>query len=332
MMKLSIILPVYNVAQYLDACISSLCCQDIRAEEYEIICVNDGSTDNSLDVLTKICEKYTNITIINQENKGVSRARNVGLEYAKGKYVWFVDPDDFIRTMCFGTIVHAMDLYCSDYFLVDVEACEEDDRPSLLPDIPQIDTINQKKSPPKASGCQYIARRDFLIQNQISFCEKLQYGEDYLWALRVWLCGNSAVETSEKIYFYRTRNNSAMSEKSREKTLRHIYSMINLAEEYRMLLSEDWTKEKRREIEKRIPECTQAVLWDLALTNIGGVEECEIMNIMKQKQLYPYKIQWKKLKPSDGFSHTMMNYASLLFPKEWYYFTVKKCVRMIKGE
>ena len=100
MIKLSIIIPVYNVEQYLDKCLQSCLAQDIPYSEYEIIVVNDGSPDGSLAIAERIAKSATNITIISQENGGLSSARNTGMSVAKGDYVWFVDSDDWIETNC----------------------------------------------------------------------------------------------------------------------------------------------------------------------------------------------------------------------------------------
>ena len=97
---LSFIVPVYNVEKYLEECLDSLLEQDIPHEEYEIICVNDGSTDGSLEILRRYEEKYPNIRVIDQENGGLSAARNVGLVHAKGEYIWFVDSDDLVQNNC----------------------------------------------------------------------------------------------------------------------------------------------------------------------------------------------------------------------------------------
>ena len=100
MVKLSIIIPVYNVEQYLEKCLKSCLSQDIPHNEYEIIVVNDGSPDGSLAIAERIAKSATNITVISQENCGQSTARNVGISIAKGDYVWFVDSDDWIETNC----------------------------------------------------------------------------------------------------------------------------------------------------------------------------------------------------------------------------------------
>ena len=94
---LSIIIPVYNVEAFLGECLDSCLVQDLPHDRYEIICVDDGSTDKSGAILDAYAEKYGNLTVLHQKNGGVSAARNSGLDRARGEYVWFVDPDDFIQ-------------------------------------------------------------------------------------------------------------------------------------------------------------------------------------------------------------------------------------------
>lgn len=90
--KISVIIPVYNVEKWLRECLDSVCGQSLR--EIEIICVNDGSTDNSLEILKEYAEKDRRIVIIDKNNEGVGAARNDGIRAAKGEYVAFMDPDD----------------------------------------------------------------------------------------------------------------------------------------------------------------------------------------------------------------------------------------------
>jgi len=94
MTKVSIIIPVYNVEKYLEECLESVVNQTLR--EIEIIAINDGSTDSSLSILEKYELRYNNFKIINQDNKGISAARNAGLRACSGKYIYFLDSDDFI--------------------------------------------------------------------------------------------------------------------------------------------------------------------------------------------------------------------------------------------
>ena len=92
--RISVIIPVYNVEKYLGKCLSSLVEQTFR--DFEIIAVNDGSTDHSLEILRRFEENYDFITVIDQENRGISLSRNRGMDIARGEYLCFVDSDDFV--------------------------------------------------------------------------------------------------------------------------------------------------------------------------------------------------------------------------------------------
>lgn len=94
MIKISVIIPVYNVEMYLEQCVNSVMNQTL--DDIEIICVNDGSTDNSLHILKELATKDKRLKIINQENLGLSEARNRGIKEAIGKYISFIDSDDWI--------------------------------------------------------------------------------------------------------------------------------------------------------------------------------------------------------------------------------------------
>lgn len=97
MLKLSFILPCYNVAPYVGRCIESIETQEIPALEYEVICVDDCSKDNTVEVIKEYQKQYPNIRLIcHTENKTAGGARNTGMDAAKGEYLWFVDPDDAI--------------------------------------------------------------------------------------------------------------------------------------------------------------------------------------------------------------------------------------------
>lgn len=95
MAEISVIIPVYNVEKYLKECLDSICNQTFR--DIEIICVNDGSSDSSLDILNDYAKNDDRIRIISQKNQGLGAARNTGFRYAQGNYVYFIDSDDYIE-------------------------------------------------------------------------------------------------------------------------------------------------------------------------------------------------------------------------------------------
>ena len=108
LVKLSIIVPVYNAEHFLDKCIKSV--QSQTLQDFELILINDGSKDNSLEICKKHSQEDSRIIVFNQENSGQSKARNVGLENANGEYVAFLDSDDWVD---------------SDYYEKLVVACEK---------------------------------------------------------------------------------------------------------------------------------------------------------------------------------------------------------------
>ena len=115
-MKLSIVIPVYNTEPYLDACLASCLKQDVDLSDYELVIVNDGTKDNAMAIAERFAKEYPNITIISQENAGLSAARNAGLVVSKGDYVWFVDSDDCIDKkalpLIFNKIEDKPDVIC----------------------------------------------------------------------------------------------------------------------------------------------------------------------------------------------------------------------------
>lgn len=103
-MKFSIIIPVYKVEAFIEKCLLSCMNQEYDSNDYEIIVVNDGSPDNSLSIIERLVKGHLNITVITQENKGLSGARNTGFKVAQGEYVWFVDSDDWIELHALKTL------------------------------------------------------------------------------------------------------------------------------------------------------------------------------------------------------------------------------------
>lgn len=125
-MRLSIIIPAYKVENYIEKCIRSLEDQNLAQSDYEIIITNDGSPDSSQEIVEKLQQEFSNIILINQENQGVSMARNAAIAVAKGNYLMPIDPDDFILPNTLSAILKKAELQDLDvlylgYEILDVE-------------------------------------------------------------------------------------------------------------------------------------------------------------------------------------------------------------------
>lgn len=240
-MRLSIIIPVYNVEQYLEGCLQSVISQNIPTSEYEIIVVNDGSTDGSEEILLKISSLHNNIKLINQPNGGVSSARNAGLKNAIGKYVMFVDSDDQITK---NTLSELLDF------------AEENDIEILQFENNIVGDDRQEIHPPRCSGptlfdtkedylrtCffskriwqvemwRFLFKRTLIEDNTIRFNGEISMGEDQLFSIRCIFHAKKIGYTPEKIYNYLIRSGSAMTSFSYS----HALSQLKSANEIKTL-------------------------------------------------------------------------------------------------
>jgi glycosyltransferase involved in cell wall biosynthesis len=324
-MKISIILPVFNVSLYLADCLNSLMDQDLTKDEYEVICVDDGSTDNSVDIINKYIDQYNNIKIISKENGGVSSARNLGIRNAKGKYIWFIDPDDFILKNSLSFIVKNLELHNAEIIRIECTS------------VPEFTTYESEytkytielNSPLREglSACFFIVSKELLVNNNISFCENLNYGEDYLWALNVRLASKRYIQTFDKIYNYRQRSNSAMNLNSKNQIRRHLDSMLILAEEYNQIIHlKNLTLIDLKTLQESRDLAIQYVLFDALRLPLNEKESVLLFDNLKSKKLYPYSIMWRHVVPNTSLNHTIINWVTLFLPVQLYFKFLHKII------
>lgn len=205
---LSIVIPVYNNGRYIYQCLSSILQQDINFNDIEIVCINDGSTDNSLEEINRVEMDYDfEINIVNKENTGVSESRNVGIKSATGKFIWFIDSDDYIEKKSLKKIIDILenknaDIYIMGYNLVD-------DNGKKIKSIKEYNDNNRYDEILKNGrfNCvwQLIISKDFIIENDFKFNKQYIIAEDMLFNLDM-------ISTKPKIYYidtivYNYRNN-----------------------------------------------------------------------------------------------------------------------------
>lgn len=214
-MILSIIVPVYNVEKYLAKCIDSLLQQDLAPESYEIILVNDGSTDGSEAIANAYAKKYSNIKLITQVNKGLSGARNTGIRLAKGEYIQFVDSDDYITPNCLSALLQqlqkdSLQVLRYNYQKVDENYAIIPKSKNALNDISystQVETgevFLANRLGFACFACMFIIQKDFLLRNELYFKEGI-YFEDTEWLPRVLIKTSTIASTPTIVYHYLQR-------------------------------------------------------------------------------------------------------------------------------
>ena len=201
-MFISIIIPVYKVEKYIAECLRSCLEQNIGTSEYELILVDDGSPDKSIDIARQITDGLPNVTIISQQNAGLAAARNKGLSLAEGKYVWFVDSDDRIAENCLGFI----NSICENSEPDIISVCAAD----------MVDAVEKRRFSRRELECRNgksyiingdiqvctpfsIFRKDFLAENGLRFTEGI-FHEDSEFTPRAYYFAEKVISTDRILY------------------------------------------------------------------------------------------------------------------------------------
>ena len=175
MVKLSIIIPVYNGEEYIDRCLQSCLRQDIPADSYEIVVVDDGSTDSSNVILSRYAMEHANVVVLTQSNKKQGAARNYGLSKAQGEYIWFVDSDDWIEANCLGRLLalcddNGIEVLAIDRINTDGKSFQEKLRNTPADKIfSGLDFFKVLDN--NLAICLYLWRRELLLQHKLRFVE-----------------------------------------------------------------------------------------------------------------------------------------------------------------
>ena len=228
----SIIIPVYNVQEYLSVCLDSVINQTIRNKE--IIIINDGSTDKCYEILTEYKIRFPEIIIINQKNSGISEARNAGLKAAKGEYIAFVDSDDFIELNMFEKMYIAAkresaDIVICNYILY--KGASDEQETEGISEEGNIDKLEILKkfllNDVKAYVWNKLHKRELFTTNEILF-PNFVVCEDTPASFLLLACSEKIYLMSEPLYYYRQREASltkTFSIKSMEDMLEGCYIM-----------------------------------------------------------------------------------------------------------
>ncbi len=228
MIKYSFIVPVYNTEKYLKKCLDSLVNQTYK--DFEIIVVNDGSTDKSSNIISKYQKKYKNIIVIDKENEGLSMARNRGVQKSSGKYIIFVDSDDYVS----NKLLEEVDKKIDDSDILRFQIATEDE---------EYTKINEYHEEGFESMCGYdafkylssyhfvepawcyVIRKNYYIENKFSF-KKGVYHEDFGLIPYVIYKARKVKSIDFIGYYYIQRNGSIMNNNDYKKTVKKAFDMI----------------------------------------------------------------------------------------------------------
>ncbi len=224
-MLFSLIVPVYNTKEYLEDCLHSISIQDF--EDYELIIVDDGSTDGSERISDNYCLENKNAKVIHQSNQGLAGARNTGLKAAKGEWIWFIDSDDFIVPGALSALVERMrfakgDLYAFQFVRTDENG--ENSEEIFFREFQEIFKLERERDFLWNIDHRVLAykdgweapsrlyKRSIIMDNDLSFKNtKEVFAEDLCFLAEYMMCAKAEVMLVNYLYCYRQRNNSLMN-------------------------------------------------------------------------------------------------------------------------
>ena len=309
--KVSVIVPVFNSSQYIGATLDSIIDQDF--DGFEIIVIDDGSSDNSLDIVNeKLSTTNLPNTIIHQENQGVSAARNKGIEVSNGDYLVFVDADDYI------TSNHLSELYNgeTDFSLIQVVKKEGDatSKPHVYSQdvIPTREFIKMElKMEIPFNFVQLIYKADIIKDNSIKFSSDYVYGEDTYFALIALSYGDRIAISNEATYYYIQHPQSAI----RTSQFRR-FDIVEIFEELACFYKNKGLDDLYHLIiTSRIPK---AIFGNMNYFFYNGYDFDEVINKMKELDLF------NKLSRFEGDSKFKLKIKLFLLNPKIYYNVWKK--------
>ena len=218
--KISVIIPVYNVEKYLDECLDSVENQTLK--DIEIICVDDGSTDNSPEILEVHKSKDNRIKVITKQNGGVAEARNTGIDAATGEYIAFLDSDDIILPNAYEVCYKNLKRHCADileYRSYQFNDGEIFDKNQIPYDSSTIE-VHVKREKENANAVlsihssvvwDKIWKTSLIKDNNLRFAKGIKVGEDTLFDWLAFPLAKKSVVDKNRLYCYRVRSGSAMN-------------------------------------------------------------------------------------------------------------------------
>lgn len=324
-MKLSIIIPVYNVEQYITGCIQSLLNQGLSDNEYEIIIVNDGSKDNSIGIAKQFQLNHTNIFILDKENGGVGSARNYGLNAARGVYIYFIDPDDYLANNTLKPILNCIETS-------NLQVLTFISKGTVQTNLHESTTnINKDYNISKTKGTEYIASKgyknevwwyvtskEFLDAIDLRFIEG-RWMEDAIFTASLLTKATSVAHLPIDAHRHVKVKGSAMTSKEPSHYLKVIYDNANAALMFKPLIDGIKKNKENEACIERLKTRQQSFVFFLMIrilkSTIKLKEVKKIITSMREIGAYPLNSFLGK--DYSGFIYTLL--VKLFNIKSMYY-------------
>ena len=316
--KLSVIVPLYNSAEWLPKCLDSILCQDLDESEYEIICVDDGSPDHSKDIAASFAVEHPNVKVVSQSNQGTAGARNTGMQHATGKYLCFVDPDDYVEKNVYGGLIRRMeeenlDMLRFNYRIVDeqyreMEKSEMENKFDYSSQLMTGVDFLVNRLDVSCYVWAYVYRTSLIKDNGI-WCIQGDYIDDTPWLPQICLKADRVDLTEQRIYYYYQRSDGLVRSKSPEAMMKKIdgeFVLISTLQHQLKDVSDDGV---RQWYESIIAFCVLSLLSMVALSRYWDSKAT--INRLKRMGVFPLrKIPWIS---STDKKITIINIAPQLF-------------------
>lgn len=288
---------MYNSEKYIRTCLDSLVKQDLCIDDYEIIIINDGSSDNSEEIVKEYMKQYPQISLYSQENGGQSKARNKGISLARGQYVCFVDSDDFILEKSLGRVVEEalklnLEILTYNFYSGDVETIKQTAYHSTY-QIEKIQTGIQfiEQHNYFNYAWNYLLLRSFLLDNNLKFVEG-KFCEDGMFTMQSFLCAQKVAALDAYVYCYVIRPNSTMTRTDLSHQLKMIedyqYVIFFLTDLITVYQSKMTLGCYNRCISRR-NSYIFFLLIRLLKAKLKGDKITSVLNRLQRKGVYPYK-------------------------------------------
>ncbi len=288
MTKLSIIVSVYNVEKYIRPCVESIFRQGLDENIFEVIIVNDGTKDNSMKMIADIIKEHPNISVIEQENQGLSVARNNGIAVAKGEYIYMPDSDDLLIDNCLPILLEKVmetkaDLIVADFMRMDDEEIAKfegiKDKSFQYWERTGHELFLEDLNPKECYVWRTLYKRDFLMREKIEFVPGVFY-QDVPFTHECYLKARKCIRTSMLLYIYRVwRQDAATFSFSKKKA----FDFCIVIENTWKLLSEDLSPKMQYKLKDDVFVSVSSLIYSTIHYLKNSEDRKEVIELLKEK-------------------------------------------------